>query len=397
MSTPLERLDAPLCHRVHDVPVDAPDGRLDRAQRTRIRSLSTMQKEALVTSARTGDTWRLASDEGPYLDGVDVAPPPLAFKLAGMVCSYANEILALADRRDVEIDDLTLVLDNFYAIRGSLLQGTMVGEALPPDLEAVAESDADEGTLRDLVEDAVTLSPVHGLMAGEHPSRFGLTHNGEAVATGDVAGLEGPRLPDPAGTFEELRLPSDEQDPPLVRHTGRTTEPFPDADETYTDKDAAGYSDEQDRIIHLRGTCTLREDGLKHVEQKTYSPRASVFEFLSEEPEGHGGRGRAPDALTYVAAGIGFCFMTQLGRYASVVDEELSGYRIVQDTHFSPGGATAGTGRQGEAEPVETHVFLDTPADEEFARDAVDVSERTCYMHAFCRTDLAPEIDVTSR
>jgi hypothetical protein len=38
-----------------------------------------MQKEALIFSQRTRAIWRLASDEGAYLDGDDEAPCPLFF------------------------------------------------------------------------------------------------------------------------------------------------------------------------------------------------------------------------------------------------------------------------------------------------------------------------------
>ena len=48
-----------------EVSTDAPENRKGDALRTWVRSLSGFQKEALVRSARTGDTWRLVSDEGP--------------------------------------------------------------------------------------------------------------------------------------------------------------------------------------------------------------------------------------------------------------------------------------------------------------------------------------------
>ncbi|MEM8540983.1 MAG: OsmC family peroxiredoxin, partial [Pseudomonadota bacterium] len=61
------------------VSIDAPDNRKGDALRTWVRSLSGFQKEALIRSAKTGETWRLVSDEGPYLNGYDAAPCPLAF------------------------------------------------------------------------------------------------------------------------------------------------------------------------------------------------------------------------------------------------------------------------------------------------------------------------------
>lgn len=142
----------------------------------------------------------------------------------------------------------------------------------------------------------------------------------------------------------------------------------------------------------------LEDDGLKHVEQELFSPRGSVFEFRSDEPAGHGGEGRAPDAMSYVAAGLGFCYMTQLGRYAHTKKKELTGYRLVQDTHVSASRAREGSDEPAEALPVKTDLFLDTPADEAFARDALRMSEQTCYLHALCRTaGLEPNVDVTAR
>jgi hypothetical protein len=48
---------------------------------------------------------------------------------------------------------------------------------------------------------------------------------------------------------------------------------------------------------------------------------------------------------------------------------DLPSYSIVQDTHFSLGGASGGTGRAGMADPVETHVHLNTEEPDEIARD----------------------------
>lgn len=84
-----------------DVSIDTPENRKGDSLRTWVRSLSGFQKEALVRSAKTGVTWRLVSDEGPYLNGHDAAPCPLAFLSSGIAASFMNEILALADRKSV--------------------------------------------------------------------------------------------------------------------------------------------------------------------------------------------------------------------------------------------------------------------------------------------------------
>lgn len=397
MTTPLEALGPALCHRVDD-DFEAPSPRLAQAHLTRVRSLSAMQKEALVTSSPAGDTWRMASDEGPYLDGADVAPPPLGHLAAGMVSSYMSALQAVAEQRGVELEEPTLILDNYYAISGSLLQGTMTGSAYPPDLEVVVGAPPDEEAMAELVETAVAVAPVTGLLSTAHDSRFRLAHNHTPVRPAGVRTVDGDLRPDPAAAFENLPRPRDPQDAPLVRHTGRTTAPYEAADGKYTGGDAAGYADEQDRKLHLRATCTVGDNGVKHVEQELFSPRGSVFEFRSDEPADSGGGGRAPDAMSYVAAGLGFCFMTQLGRYAHAVGEPLDDYRLTQATHVSAGPTIGSPNEPAEGRPVETDLFIDSPADETFARTALEMAEQTCYLHALCRTPgLEPTVELTAR
>ncbi|MFA1611853.1 OsmC family protein [Halobellus rubicundus] len=391
MTSPLEDLGYPLAFPIEEsvAGLDAPEPALGQAHRARVRSLGGMQKEALVTDARTGTTWRLASDEGEYLEGDDVAPAPLAHMTTGMVSSFASEILALADERGIDVRDLEVTQDSYYTMTGSALAGTMTGGALPVDLDVTIDADADEGTLRDLVGDAVRTAPVYGLIDGVHDSTFTLVANGEEVEPDRVTRLDGPVEADPEGLFESIPRDADERQPPIVHRTGRETEPLPDGDEKYTSGAGSSLSEDQDRILHLRGTCTLRADGTKHVAVELFSPIGTVFEFVSDDPPGRGGEGRAPDPMTYVAAGIGFCFMTQMGRYADIVDADLDAYRIVQDTHVARGDA-GGSGERTPARsaPVETHVFVDTGEDESFARELLDMSEQTCFLHALCRTDL---------
>ena len=117
-----------------EVSIDAPENRKGDALRTWVRSMSGFQKEALVRSAKTGETWRLVSDEGPYLNGYDAAPCPLAFLSCGMAASYMNEITALAKMEGVEIRRLRLIQDNFYTMKGSMPKRTMVGGAEPVEL-----------------------------------------------------------------------------------------------------------------------------------------------------------------------------------------------------------------------------------------------------------------------
>ncbi len=367
--------------------LEAPSPRREVALRTYVRSLAGMQKEALVVSSEGGPGWRLVSDEGPYLAGFDEAPFPLAFLNAGMVASYANEVVALADQRGIAYDDLRVVLDNHYTMEGSAIKGTMIGGALPPDVTVELATDADEASARNLAADAIDAAPLNGLLRGENTSRFTLTHNGQVLDPDRVAGMDEPALPDVADRYDDIAVDGPQGAEELMQRV---------ATAEHTEGEGGANSSlqaDQKRQLHVRGTCRFEPDGTKVIDVQLFSPKGSNFRFRSDERRADGPQ-RAPDAATLISAGIAFCFMTQFGRYAAITRKQLDRYRISQDTHFSSGGASGGTGQAGAADPVDTHVYLDTQEDDGFARTLLDMGEQTCFLHALCRTDLKPRLQV---
>mgnify|MGYP006075660675 CR=1 FL=1 len=372
-----------------EIGLQAPPERLGEDLRTIVNSITIFQKEALVTSARTGSTWRMASDEGAYLDGTDTAPAPLCYLTVGMVASYMNEIVALAKIRKIKIHNLRLIQDNYYRMQGSMLRGTMEASAHDVDLEVQIDTDADRDQLFRLVQDATAASPLNGLMRGKHESLFTLSHNGVELETGKALTVGKPAEADPGVTLDIVTPAEGDWSQHCVK--GGLTPKH----EHSGGNSGSSLTDQQNRLLHLRGICTLRPDGIKEIVQHLYNPHGSVFTLLSEEGPENGGQGRAPDATSYISSGIGFCFMTQLGRYAKMNKNDLTAYRIMQDSHFTLGGASGGTGKAGQADPLETHVYLESGEDDEFARNILDVSEQTCFLHAFCRTDLKVKIRIS--
>ncbi|HCQ64942.1 MAG TPA: hypothetical protein DIU07_07130 [Rhodobacteraceae bacterium] len=365
------------------VGIDAPQIRLGDALRSRVRSLSGFQKEALVQSARSGETWRLVSDEGPYLNGQDAAPCPLAFLSAGMAASFMNEILALAEIRGLALRKLRLVLDNYYTMTGSMRDRTMVGGAENIALKVEIDCDLDDAALHQFLVEATYASPLSGLMRAPVESLFKLSRNGRELPTARAPELGGALLLDPGDQFARTEpLPGALT---LMEPVGPTPKK-PVAKGT-----AAGgssLSDHQDRHLNIGAVAELREDGIKEIQQMLYSPWGTSFRFLSAED------GRAPDANTLISAGIGFCFMTQFGRFVSMLQLDLPRYRIVQDTHFSPGGASGRSGKPGQADPIETHVFVETSESDAVAQEMLDISEQTCFLHAFRRSALKTKLTV---
>ncbi len=366
-----------------EVTIDAPENRKGDALRTWVRSLSGFQKEALVRSALTGRTWRLVSDEGPYLNGHDAAPCPLAFLSCGMAASFMNEILALAQTEGVDIRKLKLIQDNYYTMKGSMPKRTMVGGAENIDLQVEIDCDLGDAELNEFLIRATYASPLNGLMRGQLESLFKLGKNGNELTTAKVAELDSTLFPDPGDQFTKSM--AELSNVTLMEPVG----PTPKKDVVLgTATNAGSLADEQDRRLNIGAVATLREDGIKDIQQMQYSPYGTSFRLLSSED------GRAPDANTLISAGIAFCFMTQFGRFVSMLKLDLPDYRIVQDTHFSLGGASGGTGKAGEADPIETHVYLETSESDEVAREMLDISEQTCFLHAFCRTDLKTKLKI---
>ncbi|MBQ0755965.1 MAG: OsmC family protein [Amphritea sp.] len=394
MNNPLKDSGLPLFFKVSnpdEVGINTPPQRMGDSLRTWVRSLSHMQKEAIVRSSRTGVAWRLASDEGAYLDGLDEAPCPLSFLTTGMVCATMNEILALAEQRGINIKDIRLIQDNYYTMKGSMLRGTMTGGAEDVQLEAQIDADADSATLQQLVEDAVRMNPLSGLMREALDSFFALSHNGIEISTTETTPLKQPLLKDPGDQFS-IAKSIESSVGPIIQNTGKMTP----KEEHTTGFSGSSLAEEQNRLLHVKAICTVRPDGVKEIEQHLYNPHGSIFKFLSEEATEKGGQGRAPDANTYISAGIAFCFMTQFGRAAVIFKKELDQYRIIQDTHFSLAGASDKTGLRGEADEVETHCYLESNYDDNYAQHVLGMAEQTCFLHAFCRTDLITEIRVSS-
>ncbi len=239
--------------------------------------------------------------------------------------------------------------------------------------------------------EAISASPLNGLMRGQLISRFALAKNGVELVPRKVAQLDAPIYPDPGDRF--ARSAAQAHDLVLMEPIGITPKKQVTGG---TSTASSSLAEEQNRTLNIGATCILRPDGIKEIAALQYSPHGTSFRFLSEEGAANGGRGRAPDANSLISAGIGFCFMTQFGRFAAMSNLDLDEYRIVQDTHFSLGGASGGTGQAGEADPVETHVYLQTSESDDVAREMLDISEQTCFLHAFCRTDLKTKLKVTN-
>jgi uncharacterized OsmC-like protein len=381
----LEDLGLPLIHATEGLEAaglePAPD-RHGQSIRAWVRSLNGIQKEGVTLSGLTGRAWRFASDEGAHLGGQDAAPNPLSYVSVGMAASFMTELRALAGVRGITLEKPVLTLENFYYRDGSFPKGTMISGALPPEVSLECQGDADPDELHRLLMDAVAAAPVNGLVRDEKISLFTLTHNGTQIAPTEVAELPGEALADPGDPIATLSPVS----------AGSLAEPL--AERTLSEEEMsrriaanpppAPVLDGTKKLLHLRTTCSVRPDGTYDCLREQYAQSSSSWRFIVDDRPAHASA-TAPDAMSYFAIGVAFCFMTQIGRYSHMAKLPLDGYRVVQDMHFTVGGASGATGQGGTADPVETHVFMDSDGDDDTAQGIVGVAERTCFLHALCR------------
>ena len=268
-------------------------------------------------------------------------------------------------------DKLEITQDNYYTMEGSALRGDMIGGALPVEICVNVESAAAANDVQRLVALAEQSSPAQRYMTEPLVNTIALIHNGRTVPVKDVAESNGERPNEPTGLIEQLRpLPTNTYAEDIIIK-------LDSAESVFGVEGGAGSSLQatQKRTLHVRGVCTLRADGLKEVKIQLFKPLGSSFRFLGDDT----GQERAPSSLAYLAAGVGFCFMTQIGRYAHITKQDLKAYSIVQDTIYQIGQASS------RAEPVDTHTFLQTGEPDEVAQKTLSMSERTCFLHAAMR------------
>jgi len=352
------------------------------AIRAEIRALTGMQKEALIYYGPSGTAWRMVSDEGPYLNGTDLAPFPLAFYTTGMVLSFTDELLKRAESAGVTIKHLVVTQDNRYTMQGSAIVGDMIGGALPVEIAVEIEADASEETIHQLLSGAEQACPAQVYMRKKLANTFALSHNGREVDVVDVHPSPKKLHDEPAVRLEAARpLSADTYAEDIIVKLEA-------AKSVFGVEGGAGSSLQatQKRMLHVRGICTLRDDGLKEVWVQLFKPLGSTFRFIGDDT----GKERAPSSLAYLAAGVGFCFMTQIGRYAQIVKHDLKTYGIVQDTLFKCAADDP------DARPVDTHVYLDMQAPSEAAQRTVAMSERTCFLHAAMRGSTRTEVNTTA-
>jgi uncharacterized OsmC-like protein len=321
------------------------------------------------------------SDEGPYLEGTDLAPFPLAFFTAGMQFSFLSHLARLSEREGVALRSAHLAQDNYYSMEGSFLRGDAEGGARPAELQLRVDADASPDAIERLVRIAHRSHPAHSVMRDVLENTFALVLNGRPLALEGLRASPRSTAADPRGILERL-TPADPSS-----YLPAAIEKVAAAEVVRGVEGGAGTSlhPEQKRSLHIHGEARLLEGGRAETTVQLFKPIGSTFRFQSDEAPDSGGRGMAPPPLAYLCAGVAFCYLTQLGRYARIVHRCLDSYAVSQRATFREEGSSEDDTLVSRSSPFDTHVFLEGDLAESEARDLVRMGERTCFLHASMR------------
>jgi uncharacterized OsmC-like protein len=343
------------------------------AWRVYARSLSGMQKEAVVGLKPNGPAWRLASDEGPYLRGTDRAPFPLAFFASGVAFSLLSEVRRQAEHRNVALEALHIEQDTRYSMDGSFIRGDAMGGAMPVEVTLRVGTPASAEDLKGVVSRALRSSPAHQCMGQVLENRFSLALNGKRHELSSLAEAARSESLGPLPFANVVPTPDDEYASNVIFRTAAA-----ESQVGVPGGVGSSLSAEQKRTLHVKTNGAWPTRGsLMTSSVQLLQPIGSTFQFSCDD----GDDGRAPPPMAYLSTGVAFCYMTQMGRYAHIKRRELTSYEIVQES------ACAWTPRTGAACPArfDTHVWLASGISAADAEDLLNVSERTCFLHAGLR------------
>ncbi len=350
--------------------------------RVEARAMGAHQKEALVTEGDGGTTWRVASDEGPYLHGTDLAPFPLGFFNAGLQAELLQRLLARAAAHGVGLDAVSVDLDNRYAFEGSFHKGTGRGSAQPPEARFTLRSAAGAERVAQVVREAVAASPLAAALRIPLQNTFALYVNGRRREVVSAAPSTAPDAPDPLATHREPPRPLAADGPAdLIDKLPAHGKP------------AAGAPMSAASRVEIGVLGHGRPVGPAVGEHDTWLARPPGSRFRFRTAVGEAAAGAAPSGLALAAAGIAFCYLTQLLRYVGYLKYRVRAIRLVQLSPFAL--AANGAATTGEAGPVDTHLFLHGDEPDEVMQRLLAMGANTCYLHASLGAEVQTSVHVT--
>ena len=356
------------------------------------RQMALLQKETIgYEGDLNSHSWRLTSDEGKHLNGTDLAPFPLGFFNASIHGDTVGRILKTASKENLSIDEIKCEVKNSYYLTGSFVKGDGEGHAEPTEINLNIKTSEDKTKIEILVKKCSQLSPVLAALRTPLKNTFSLIANGRRKNLSNLNESSFVDHKDPYNFYQKQPSPSENNffSNRIIVKTGEVSsgkvEPVDGYNISKTSNNVSENSNFNKIIRTIVGQSnTKASDDLIEVDTVLGLPGMTHF-VISMDINGI----IAPSPVNTMGAAISFCFLTQTHRYIHHQKFEIEGLRMSQYATFKENS-------HGSIQmlPLDTHLFMNGTASDEHNEKLIDMSEKTCYLHATLSKALEPNINI---
>ena len=356
------------------------------------RQMDLLQKESIGYEGDLNSTsFRLTSDEGKHLNGTDLAPFPLGFFNASIHGDIVGRIMKQAASQGLKIDNIDCEVLNSYYLTGSFVKGDGKGHAEPTTINLDITTSENQDDIKNLILSASKMAPVLAGLRTPLKNTFALYANGRRK---DLSSLNESSKTDAEDPYQQYKVEpspsnSDNYSDRMIVKTGEvsagTVEPV-DGYNVPKSQDGNAENPKFNKIIRTIVGKSSTNANSKIVEVDTVLGLPGMTHFvISSDIDGI----IAPSPVNVMGAAISFCFLTQTHRYIHHQKFAIEGLRMSQYATFkeNPDGTV-------EMMPLDTHLYMNGTAPDEHNEKLIDMSERTCYLHATLSEALDPKINI---
>ena len=365
---------------------------LNKTFTSHTRQMDILQKESIGYEGDLNSTsFRLTSDEGKHLNGTDLAPFPLGFFNASIHGDIVGTIMKQAASQGLKINNIDCEVLNSYYLTGSFVKGDGKGHAEPTTINLDITTSENQDDIKNLILKASKMAPVLAGLRTPLKNTFALYANGRRK---DLSSLNESSKTDAEDPYQQYKVEpspsnSDNYSDRMIVKTGEvsagTVEPV-DGYNVPKSQDGNAENPKFNKIIRTIVGKSSTNANSKIVEVDTVLGLPGMTHFvISSDIDGI----IAPSPVNVMGAAISFCFLTQTHRYIHHQKFAIEGLRMSQYATFKEN--SDGT---VEMLPLDTHLYMNGTAPDEHNEKLIDMSERTCYLHATLCEALEPKINI---
>ena len=365
---------------------------LNKTFTSHTRQMDILQKESIGYEGDLNSTsFRLTSDEGKHLNGTDLAPFPLGFFNASIHGDIVGTVMKQATLKGLKIDNIDCEVLNSYYLTGSFVKGDGKGHAEPTTINLDIATSENQDDIKNLILSASKMAPVLAGLRTPLKNTFALYANGRRK---DLSSLNESSKTDAEDPYQQYKVEpspsnSDNYSDRMIVKTGEvsagTVEPV-DGYNVPKSQDGNAENPKFNKIIRTIVGKSSTNANSKIVKVDTVLGLPGMTHFvISSDIDGN----IAPSPVNVMGAAISFCFLTQTHRYIHHQKFAIEGLRMSQYATFkeNPDGTV-------EMMPLDTHLYMNGTAPDEHNEKLIDMSERTCYLHATLCEALEPKINI---